>query len=77
MSFKPNDFDLRILGLTMAEDRVLQLLPTHLSLSEIGRELHISHNTVKTPVSAIYRKLQCTRRTEAVSYARAVGLLPG
>jgi LuxR family maltose regulon positive regulatory protein len=63
------------MALTRAEMRVLQLLPTHLSLGQIGEELHISRNTVKAHVVAIYRKLQCSRRTEAVARARDLGLL--
>jgi LuxR family maltose regulon positive regulatory protein len=61
--------------LTTAEMRVLQLLLTHLSLGQIGEELHISRNTVKAHVAAIYRKLQCSTRTEAVARARDLGLL--
>ena len=64
------------MALTKAEMRVLQLLPTHLSLGEIGEELHTSRNTVKTHVAAIYRKLQCSTRTEAVDRGRDLGLLP-
>jgi LuxR family transcriptional regulator, maltose regulon positive regulatory protein len=61
--------------LTTAEMRVLQLLPTHLSLSEIGDQLHISRNTVKSQVAAVYRKLGCSTRTEAVGRGRDLGLL--
>jgi LuxR family maltose regulon positive regulatory protein len=63
------------MALSRAEMRVLQLLPTHLSLAEIGEELHTSRNTVKAHVAAIYRKLQCSGRTEAVARARDIGLL--
>jgi LuxR family maltose regulon positive regulatory protein len=63
------------MALTTAEMRVLQLLPTHLSLGEIGEELHTSRNTVKAHVAAIYRKLQCSARTEAVAKGRDLGLL--
>jgi LuxR family maltose regulon positive regulatory protein len=62
------------MALTRAEMRVLQLLPTHLSLGQIGEELHISRNTVKAHVAAIYRKLQGSGRTEAVARARDLGL---
>jgi LuxR family maltose regulon positive regulatory protein len=64
------------MALTRAEMRVLRLLPTHLSLGEIGDELYTSRNTVKTQVAAVYRKLQCTRRNEAVGRGRELGLLP-
>jgi LuxR family maltose regulon positive regulatory protein len=63
------------MALTRAEMRVLQLLPTHLSLSQIGEELYISRNTVKAHVTAIYRKLRCSTRTEAVARAGDLGLL--
>jgi LuxR family maltose regulon positive regulatory protein len=61
--------------LTRAELRVLALLPTHLSLAEIGDELVISRNTVKSQVAAIYRKLDAANRGDAVRRARAAGLL--
>jgi LuxR family transcriptional regulator, maltose regulon positive regulatory protein len=63
------------MALSKAEMRVLQLLPTHLSLSEIAEELHTSRNTVKSQVAAVYRKLQCSTRTEAVTRGRDLGLL--
>ena len=63
------------MALSRAEMRVLQLLPTHLSLGEIGDELHTSRNTVKTQVAAVYRKLQCSTRTEAVRRGHDLGLL--
>jgi LuxR family maltose regulon positive regulatory protein len=63
------------MALSTAEMRVLQLLPTHLPLSEIGDELHISRNTVQAHVAAVYRKLQCSTRTEAVRRGRDLSLL--
>jgi LuxR family maltose regulon positive regulatory protein len=58
-----------------AELRVLEQLPTHLSLTEIAAELHVSRNTVKSHVASLYRKLQASGRTEAVRRAREAGLL--
>lgn len=55
--------------LTDAELRVLQYLPTNLSLAEIARRLFVSRNTVKSHVAAIYRKLGTTSRSEAVDLA--------
>src|SRR4051794_19569161 len=63
------------MALTKAEMRVLQLLPTPLSLAEIAEELYTSRHTVKSQVAAIYRKLRCSPRTEAVARARDLGLL--
>ena len=62
-------------ALTMAELRVLRFLPTHLSFREIGERLHVSNNTVKTQVHAIYSKLDADSRTEAVAHACALGLI--
>jgi ATP/maltotriose-dependent transcriptional regulator MalT len=63
--------------LTERERAVLRLLPTRLSNREIGRELYVSVNTVRSQVRAIYRKLQATSRAEAVAHARHLRLLPG
>jgi LuxR family transcriptional regulator, maltose regulon positive regulatory protein len=62
--------------LTERELAVLRLLPTWLSTREIGRELYVSPNTVRSHVQAIYRKLQVNSRAEAVTQARQLGLLP-
>jgi ATP/maltotriose-dependent transcriptional regulator MalT len=61
--------------LTRAEMEVLELMPTHLSLSEIGDQLHTSRNTVKSHVAAVHRKLGCSTRAEVVSRGRDLGLL--
>ena len=61
--------------LSKAELRVLSLLPTHLSLAQIGDELVISRHTVKTQVAAVYRKLDAANRADAVRRAREAGLL--
>lgn len=53
-----------------AERRVLRLLASDLSLREIGRELFLSLNTVKTHKRSIYRKLGVVSRAEAVRAAR-------
>jgi LuxR family transcriptional regulator, maltose regulon positive regulatory protein len=62
--------------LTERELAVLRLLPTRLSTREIGRELYVSANTVRSHVQAIYRKLGVSSRAEAVTQARQLGLLP-
>lgn len=54
---------------------VLRLLFSDLSQREIGRTLHVSHNTVKTHVRGIYRKLRASTRAEALTRARESGLL--
>jgi len=61
--------------LTERELAVLRLLPARLSNREIGRELYVSVNTVRSHVQAIYRKLGVGARAEAVARARELGLL--
>ena len=63
--------------LTDSETRVLRYLATHLSAREIGVELRVSANTVKTHVRHLYQKLGAHSRREAVHRARAAGLLVG
>jgi LuxR family maltose regulon positive regulatory protein len=63
--------------LTDRELAVLRLLPSELSNREIGRELYVSVNTVRTHVQAVYRKLEVASRAEAVTRARELSLLPG
>ncbi|HTA33201.1 MAG TPA: LuxR C-terminal-related transcriptional regulator [Solirubrobacteraceae bacterium] len=62
-------------SLTMAELRILRFLPTHLSFREIGGRLHVSTNTVKSQVHAVYRKLDAASRSEAVEHASSLGLI--
>ena len=52
--------------LTDAELSVLPLLATYLNIAEIAKRRFVSHTTVKTQTSSIYRKLGVTSRSEAV-----------
>jgi LuxR family maltose regulon positive regulatory protein len=61
--------------LTTAELRLLPLLTTHLSFKEIGAQLFVSRNTVKSQAISIYRKLDATSRSDAIERAVQVGLL--
>jgi LuxR family transcriptional regulator, maltose regulon positive regulatory protein len=62
--------------LSERELTVLRMLAGPLSLREIGSELFISRNTIKTHVNAIYRKLGVVSRVDAVAAARARLLIP-
>jgi LuxR family transcriptional regulator, maltose regulon positive regulatory protein len=62
-------------ALTTAELRLLPLLCTHLSFPEIGEELFLSPNTVKSQAISIYRKLGVSSRSQAVTQSRELGLL--
>jgi LuxR family maltose regulon positive regulatory protein len=57
------------------EEAVLRLLRGRLSLREIGAQLYVSVNTVKSHTRAIYRKLDVASRDEAIKRARELGLL--
>ena len=57
-----------------AELAVLRLLSTDLSAREIGGELFLSPNTVRSHIRAVYRKLGVGSREDAVARAEAVGL---
>jgi LuxR family transcriptional regulator, maltose regulon positive regulatory protein len=61
--------------LSDGELRVLGYLPSNLSAPELGAELYVSLNTVKTHLRHIYEKLGVHSRTEAVERARELGLL--
>jgi len=64
-------------SLTTAELRTLRYLPTHLSFREIGERAYVSGNTVKTQANSVYRKLDVSCRSDAVTRARQLGLLDG
>lgn len=62
---------------TEAELNVLRLLSGDLSQREIGAQLFLSLNTVKTHTRTLYRKLGVTSRDAAVERATVIGLLEG
>lgn len=63
--------------LTQREQAVLRMLATSLSLREIGQELYVSLNTVKTHTRAVYRKLGVCNRHEALQRGSELAILPG
>ena len=62
-------------ALTAAELRLLPMLSTHLSFPQIGAEMFLSPNTVKSQAISIYRKLGASSRNQAVTRSRELGLL--
>lgn len=54
---------------------MLTFLPSGQTAEEIADVLSVSVNTVKTHMRTIYRKLGVGARRDAVSAARAAGLL--
>lgn len=71
----PYDLVDELPAISPRELAVLEALARGLSLEQIGRELFVSRNTVKTQVASLYRKLQVGDRTEAVRKASRIGLL--
>ena len=61
--------------LTVAELRVLGMLPYYLSFQEIGQRLGVKATTIKTHALSIYGKLGASSRSEAVALAVEAGLL--
>jgi ATP/maltotriose-dependent transcriptional regulator MalT len=61
--------------LSERELAVLRLLASPLSQREIGEQLYISLNTVKSHARNIFRKLDASGRPEAVARAKEQGLL--
>ncbi|HYW26711.1 MAG TPA: response regulator transcription factor [Terriglobales bacterium] len=61
--------------LTDRESEVMRLLARGLANKEIGRDLRISEDTVKTHVSRILAKLGAHSRTQAVLHAMRMGLV--
>jgi ATP/maltotriose-dependent transcriptional regulator MalT len=61
--------------ITEREREVLRLLQGTLSLRDIGRELYLSPNTIKSHTRALYRKLGASDRQDAVAKARELGVI--
>jgi DNA-binding CsgD family transcriptional regulator len=61
--------------LSVRELDVLRLLSHGRSNAEIARELFVEQSTVKTHLIHLYRKLDVSSRTQAISRARTLGLL--
>jgi len=76
LSHLPADSTYGLTPFTVAELRILRLLPTHLSFPEMGAMLFVSRHTVKTQALSTYRKLGAASRHEAVERACALGYLP-
>jgi DNA-binding NarL/FixJ family response regulator len=61
--------------LTPREVEVLYLLAEGASNLDISLKLYVSVSTVKTHISSLMRKLQCSNRTAAAKIARENGFL--
>lgn len=62
--------------LTPREAEILSLVTQGLTNHEIGGQLYLSINSVKTYIRAAYRKIEVTRRAQAVAWGMEHGLAP-
>ena len=62
-------------GLTQREHEVLVKMAEGLSNQEIGQQLFLSENTIKTHVSSILFKLEAKRRAQAIQIARQLRII--
>lgn len=60
--------------LSPRELAIIRLIASGYTNIEIGQELYLSVNTVKTYIRAAYRRIGVTRRTQAVIWAITHGL---
>src|SRR5690606_20888649 len=61
--------------LTRQELRVLRLVAEGATNKFVARQLRLSEVTIKFHLTNIYRKMACSRRSEAVAGARSLGWL--
>ena len=73
--FRRNEAAAAALGLTARECEILALLASGKSIKELGRELGVSPNTVKTHVASLYLKLDVQKRVNAIEKARELALI--
>jgi DNA-binding NarL/FixJ family response regulator len=66
----------RLAALTPRESQILSLVAEGLSNAEIGRQVRMSEATIKTYVSRILAKLDCTNRVQAALLVRDAGTAP-
>ncbi len=74
--FEPDQKKIAELGISPREYEVLLCIAKGYSNKEIADELHVSENTVKTHVSNLLVKLDVKRRTQAVSIATGLNIIP-
>jgi NarL family two-component system response regulator LiaR len=63
------------IGISPREEEVLRLIAAGHSNQEIADQLYLSLNTVKKHTSVLFRKLDASRRTQAIEKARKIGLI--
>ncbi|MBP1325896.1 DNA-binding CsgD family transcriptional regulator [Leucobacter exalbidus] len=62
-------------ALTPSELRVLNALPLHATTASIAAAFHVSPNTIKSQLKALYRKLECSSREGAIKTASQLRII--
>ncbi len=75
-AYARNDAAITSLGISGREIEVLEMLAAGHANKIIARRLDISPNTVKTHVARLFEKLEVASRTQAISKARELEILP-
>lgn len=75
-AYARNDAAITSLGISGREIEVLEMLAAGHANKVIARRLDISPNTVKTHVARLFEKLEVASRTQAISKARELEILP-
>jgi NarL family two-component system response regulator LiaR len=65
----------RKIQLTERESELLALLPTGMTNRELAAHLYLSENTIKTQLRSLFSKLDVKNRVQAITVARARGIL--
>jgi two-component system, NarL family, response regulator LiaR len=74
--FEIDSANLERSGISKREYEVLELISSGLSNQEIAEKLFVSTSTVKTHVSSLLGKLDASRRTQAISRAKQLRIIP-
>jgi ATP/maltotriose-dependent transcriptional regulator MalT len=61
--------------LTKREVEIVGFLASGKPITAIGAALHVSHNTMKTHLKNVYRKLSVDGRNQAVEKAKSLGII--
>lgn len=71
-----NEKEIEKLNLSKREIEILQLMAEGLTNNEIAARLFLSLNTIKTHSSRIFEKMDVERRTQAISKAKKLNIIP-
>lgn len=71
-----SDWPGREYGLTMREAEMIALITQGFTNAEIAEDKFLSPNTVKTYIRGAYRKIEVTRRSQAVAWGLKHGMFP-